>query len=141
MDLKEDLRVIERVDKALNEQDWKTFDECHAPSVISYSPMTEEPTRDIEAHREAVKEIFTPFPDFRMTKIRSFGQGDWLCFEYTMTGTHTGPFKTGDGQVIPPTNKRISVPISLVAKIKDGKIAEEHIYYDRLAMLSQIGVR
>ncbi len=141
MNVEDNIKVMDAIERAVNERDWKTFDEHHVPSVVAYSPLTSEPTKDIETHREAVKRMSVAFPDFHMKTLRSFGQGDWVCTEFLMTGTHKRPLETEDGQVIPPTNKKLSLPLISSIKLKDEKIVEERTYYDRLTLMSQLGIR
>lgn len=40
---------------------------------------------------------------------------------------------------IPPTGKRVEIPLVVVVGFKDGKIASEHIYWDQASVLVQIG--
>ncbi len=140
MSVEENLKVIQTVDEAFNKRDWKAFNERHTEDVISYSPMTPEPTKGITDHREAVQGIQSAFPDFKMTREQSFGQGDWIFASYTLTGTHKGPLPGPGGKPIPPTNKTVRIPLGTAFRFENGKIAEEHIYFDRLAMLGQLGI-
>ena len=140
MSVEENLKVINEVDEAFNKRDWNAFDARHNDDVISYSPMTPEPAKGIAAHKEAVQGILEAFPDFEMKREKSFGQDDWIFASYTLTGTHKGPLPGPGGKTIPPTNKPIRVPFGSAVRFENGKIAEEHIYYDRLAMLSQLGI-
>jgi len=41
---------------------------------------------------------------------------------------------------VPPTGKRVELPVVVVMKFKDGKIAHEHIYWDQASLLVQIGL-
>ena len=42
--------------------------------------------------------------------------------------------------VVPPTGKRIEVPMAVVVEFWDGKIASEHIYWDQATVLVQAGL-
>lgn len=139
MSVEENLRIMKSVDEVFETKDWTAFDERHSADVLCHSPMTPEPTRGIGPHREAMERIMGAFSDFRLKAERGFGQDDWVAIEYTMTGTHDGPLHTGE-QVIPPTNRQVCLPVNATAKLVDGKIVEEHIVYDRLAMMIQLGV-
>ena len=140
MNIEENIKVVDAIDRAVNERDWETFDERHSPDVLAYSPLTEKPTKDIETHREAVKGLTVSFPDFHIETERCFGQGEWLCAEFVVTGTHRAPLKTDGGQVIPPTNKKLRLQLVSTMRIRGGKIVEEHTYYDRLTMQAQLGI-
>ncbi|MBI4468589.1 MAG: nuclear transport factor 2 family protein [Acidobacteria bacterium] len=41
---------------------------------------------------------------------------------------------------IPPTGKRVEVPVIVVVQFKDGKIDGERIYWDQASVLAQIGL-
>jgi carboxymethylenebutenolidase len=41
---------------------------------------------------------------------------------------------------VPPTGKRVELPVVVVMKFKDGKIVHEHIYWDQASLLVQIGL-
>jgi len=84
--------------------------------------------------------IVARYPDIREEMKRAFGQGDWVCIEYTITGTNKGPLKLPDGKIIQPTNKRIRISFCSVYKFKDGKITECYTYYDRLEWREQLGI-
>ncbi|UCE75426.1 MAG: ester cyclase [Methanomassiliicoccales archaeon] len=140
MSVEKNLKVIQAVDEASNGRDWEAFASHHTEDVVSYSPMRSEPTKGITAHLEAVQGLLTAFPDFKMTRDQSFGQGDWAYVGYILTGTHTGPLPGPGGKPIPPTNKPIKIPLGSALRFKNGKIAEEHIFFDRLDMLRQLGI-
>ncbi|MEE9164474.1 MAG: ester cyclase, partial [Thermoplasmata archaeon] len=90
--------------------------------------------------REAAEMFVTAFPDARSKKERSFGQGDWVCQEYTITGTHTGPLKGPGGEAIPATNQPVRLRGCGVYKFEGGEITEEHDYSDSLGMMAQLGL-
>jgi carboxymethylenebutenolidase len=39
---------------------------------------------------------------------------------------------------VPPTGKRVEIPVVVVVGFKDGKIASEHIYWDQASVLVQV---
>ncbi len=41
---------------------------------------------------------------------------------------------------IPPTGKKVEIPLVVIVDFKDGKISSEHIYWDQASVLVQIGV-
>src|ERR671933_280517 len=41
---------------------------------------------------------------------------------------------------IPPTGRRVEIPIVVVVQFRDGKIASEHIYWDQASVLVQVGL-
>lgn len=140
MSVEENLKIIKTVDEAFNNKDWTAFEARHNDDVISYSPMTPEPAKGIKAHKEAVQGMYEAFPDLEMKNDNKFGQGEWVFASYTFTGTHKGPLQGPGGKTIPPTNKPVKIPLGTALRFENGKIAEEHIYFDRLSMLAQLGI-
>jgi carboxymethylenebutenolidase len=41
---------------------------------------------------------------------------------------------------VPPTNRRVEIPLVVIVKFRDGKLAHEHIYWDQASVLKQIGL-
>ena len=41
---------------------------------------------------------------------------------------------------VPPTGKRVEVPVVAIVEFQDGKIAREHIYWDQASVLVQLDV-
>jgi len=41
---------------------------------------------------------------------------------------------------IPPTGKRVEVPLVAIVQFRDGKLAHEHIYWDQASVLVQLGL-
>ena len=140
MNVEENIKVFEVLDSVMKKRDWEAFGEHHTDDVISYSPMRSEPTRGIEAHKKAVQGLFEAFPDIELKRERTFGEGDWVFVSFNITGTHKGNLQGPDGKEISPTNKRIEFTMGTATRFENGKIAEEHNYFDRLTMLAQLGI-
>jgi carboxymethylenebutenolidase len=41
---------------------------------------------------------------------------------------------------VAPTNRFVKVPLVVIVKFRDGKLAHEHIYWDQASVLKQIGL-
>lgn len=41
---------------------------------------------------------------------------------------------------VPPTGKHVELPVVVVMKFENGKIAHEHIYWDQASLLVQVGL-
>ena len=79
------------------------------------------------------------FPDARQTIVNELVAGDWVVQEFTFAGTHTGTLEGPDGDV-PPTNRQVTGHGVQIQRIAAGKIAEEHIYFDQVELLTQLGL-
>ncbi len=140
MGVEETIRVVRATDEAFNERDWEAFDRLHAQSVIVYSPFSPEPTKGREAHRKEVEGMFATFPDMHVKEERTFGERDWVCSEYTVTGTHKGPMSGPGGQMIPATNKAFRLRLCSVVKVEGGEVTEERAYLDLMSLMGQLGL-
>ena len=140
MTLEESLKAAEAAENALQARDWEAFDAAHAESVVVYSPFTPEPTKGRQAHRESLQSLATAFPDMTTERLRVFGSGDWLCAEFIVAGTNTGPWRDPTGEEVPPTNKPVRFNLMTVSKVENGVLAEEHNYFDRVGLLAQLGL-
>ncbi len=140
MSIEENIKILDEAQQAVEARDWDRFDAVHDESVTTYSPLSPEPTKGIAAHREGMQGILKSFPDFVMERDQVFGSGEWICEVSTVKGTHKGPLKGPTGEEIPPTNKPLQFQTCSVMKIVNGKITEEHSYYDLLGMMAQLGL-
>lgn len=138
MSVKENLRIVDAQTEATNTRDWDRLAELYK-STVYYTPDRPEPYKGKELI-DRFKRLFTAFPDFRSEKELAFGEGDWVCKEATVTGTHKGPFLGPGGKTIPPTNKRVRITVCKVFKFEGGKITEIHEHRDRLALMAQLGL-
>jgi len=78
-------------------------------------------------------------PDTRLTPVsRTIGE-DQLVDEMIFSFTHTEemPWMLPG---VAPTNKLVEVPLVVIVKFRDGKLAHEHIYWDQASVLKQIGL-
>lgn len=140
MSVEDNLRLADASNKALNDHDVERFLSLHLESVIQRDPQNPEPIKGRAAIRAGLEPMLRAFPDLRIVKERSFGQGDWIVEQGYGLGTHKGPLETPDGQSIPATNRSIRLPYAFIAKIDGGKFAEINLFYDQLAMMAQLGL-
>jgi len=91
--------------------------------------------------REFYSKRFIPQmpPDTEMTPVsRTIGE-DQLVDEMVFKFTHSIRMDwilPG----IPPTGKRVEIPLVAIVRFRDGKLAHEHIYWDQASVLVQIGL-
>lgn len=122
-------------------QKWSRLNESHAQDIVVNWPDGHQ-TRGLEKHIEDLKAMFVYAPD---TQIKShpvrFGSGEWTCVTGVMTGTFTKPMPAGNGKMIQPTGKKFSIPMCTVGHWKNGVMAEEYLFWDNAAYLSQLGIK
>ena len=76
--------------------------------------------------------------DTRLIPISRTVGKDQIVDEMLFTFTHTREI---DWMLpgIPPTGKKVEVPLVAIVRFQDGKVAHEHIYWDQATVLVQIG--
>ncbi len=86
--------------------------------------------------RRHYDELFTGFPDFSFEVVRRHTSDDAVVLEVIVTGTHAATWKG-----IPATGKAVRFPLCAIFTFgADDRIDAEIVYYDRLTVLSQLGV-
>jgi carboxymethylenebutenolidase len=78
-------------------------------------------------------------PDTVLTPIsRTVGENQ-LVDEMIFSFTHTEemPWMLPG---VAPTNRPVRIPLVVIVKFRDGKLAHEHIYWDQASVLKQIGL-
>ena len=78
-------------------------------------------------------------PDTEMTPVSRTIGTDQLVDEMVFKFTHTIRM---DWMLpgLPPTGKRVEVPLIAIVRFRDGKLAHEHIYWDQASVLVQLGL-
>ncbi len=85
--------------------------------------------------REWTQEWAKAFSDGRITNPEYIDAGDIVVAQFTVEGTHDGPFGS-----LQPTGRRISFPFCEVCHFdKQGRIVSGSCYYDQYTLLIQLG--
>jgi carboxymethylenebutenolidase len=78
-------------------------------------------------------------PDIQLIPISRTIGSDQLVDEMLFTFTHTREIDwLAPG--VPPTGRRVEIPLVAIVRFVDGKVAHEHIYWDQASVLVQMGV-
>lgn len=93
----------------------------------------------IEGFRTFVAPFFKAFPDARITVLNTVESGDTIVTEGVYRGTHTGPLEGPEG-IIEPTGRQIELPFASTFEVHDGKAVAQHLYFDRLTFMGQLGL-
>ena len=94
-----------------------------------------------EELREFYSRRFIPQmpPDTEMIPISRTIGNDQLVDEMVFKFTHTIKM---DWMLpgIAPTGKRVEIPLVVIVRFREGKLAHEHIYWDQASVLVQLGL-
>jgi predicted ester cyclase len=75
------------------------------------------------------------FPDYHEKIEYIFAEGDMVAQFYLLTGTFKGALAGTN-----PTGKKLSFPVVVLSRFKNGKQAEAWNYSDSLTMTRQLGI-
>lgn len=123
--------------QAIDTHDHDAVRDAYTDNVQILAPGTELQGRDAAA---AWIEVFLrAFPDLNHEILATVQSGDAVAAEARFTATHTGPLASPSGD-LPPTGKPVALDYVDITRFADGRIASEHIYFDQVAFLSQLGL-
>lgn len=83
--------------------------------------------------------LLTAAPDRGSADVVLFADGDHVVEQARYTGTHTGAWRTPDGE-IPATGRTLDFPFVGVFRVEGGKISSIRIYYDQVEVFTQLGL-
>jgi steroid delta-isomerase-like uncharacterized protein len=87
-----------------------------------------------DAVRRYYNEWWTAFGNLPTQSRRYVPAGDRLIVETRFVGKHTGLYRG-----VAPTGRHIDLPVAIFINFREGLMAGERFYYDRLTLLKQIG--
>ena len=129
--------VARRHDDAWNEKDFEAREDCCSPDLELEMPGGMS-FRGIDLVKQMENAFWTALPDSQVKSTAVYVDGDTVIAEGALTGTHTGPFVTPQG-TIPPSGNTVSLRYASVKRIADGKLVAEHLYFDQMEFLGQLG--
>jgi steroid delta-isomerase-like uncharacterized protein len=135
-DMADPMEVARRHDEAFNAQDSEARMAIEAPDVEAVLPGGLV-LRGSEQTLAVVRAFWEALPDATIVAQNHFAAGGTVVAEGTLTGTHTGTFRSPQGD-IPASGNPVRVRYAPVKRSRDGKVAEEHLYFDQLEFLQQI---
>ena len=126
-------------DELWNERNLNVADEIFAADCMSHQLQSGAETvavvRNAEAVKHHVAEWFDGFPDLRFTVEQMLVEGERVMTQSVMRGTHTGVWLG-----IAPANKEVSVRLSVIHRVADGKIVEDWVLVEALGFFQQLGL-
>jgi steroid delta-isomerase-like uncharacterized protein len=98
------------------------------------------PWRDRRTGRDGVRsyyaDLLRALPDLEIEIARRHVAAEAVVLEVTIRGTHLGPWRG-----LPATGRRVEFPLCGIFEFgSDDRLAGERIFYDRGAVLAQLGL-
>lgn len=125
---------------AFNNRDMKRLAEIHAEDVKVYNPDGSLTTPYAGHHDKELEFLFDKFNWKIPEHIVGFGHGEWTAGVSISTGKWVKPITLPDGRVLEPTGKEFTIRVATLARWKDGRIVEEHLFWDNAHLNRQIGL-
>jgi predicted ester cyclase len=125
-------KAVYRLNEAVNKGDFSVFPELFAPEYIYH---TDPEIKGIEGFRALQTMMRSAFPDYHEKIEYIFAEGDMVAQFYLLTGTFKGALAGTN-----PTGKKLSFPVVVLSRFKNGKQAEAWNYSDSLTMTHQLGI-
>jgi steroid delta-isomerase-like uncharacterized protein len=128
-------RIVDLVTELWNTGSSKAAEQLYVSHGRRLDPNTPDAVSGPQAILAYVAAVRKAFPDFKLTVTGTMQDGDRLIAEWSAVGTHHGEYLG-----IPATGKIVRISGVALNRIAEGRIVEEKVYFDRAAMLEQLGV-
>jgi steroid delta-isomerase-like uncharacterized protein len=128
------LELVERFYAALDANDGDTLAALVTPDWTNDDPAL-PPLSGPDGARQLAAVLTGAFPDFTSRILMSVSDGDRVAAHVSHTGTHHGDFLG-----VPPTGRAAAITATGIFTIRDGRIAANHVVFDALGLLTQLGV-
>jgi carboxymethylenebutenolidase len=117
-----------------------TIETMVADAYVNHVPVLTGGRGHKELHEFYSKHFIPEMPpDLEMIPISRTIGDDRLVDEMVLRFTHTVSMDWALPGV-PPTGKRVVLPLIVVVQFRDGKLASERIYWDQASLLVQVGL-
>jgi ketosteroid isomerase-like protein len=133
------IELARRHDDAFNSHDADGRAAIEAADIETVMPggMT---LRGHEQVMQVVRAFWEALPDGRITSDDQLVAGNVVVVEGTLAGTHSGPFRTPQGEISPSGNP-VTLRYASVKRFRDDRLVSEHLYFDQLEFLQQLGAK
>ena len=133
MSAEKNVALINQVMELINARNLDEAFELYALDYIYHGPGGQE-LRGRDGIKGLWELFLSAFPDLTASVDETISEGDRVALRWAVSGTHTGEFLG-----IPASNKSITLPITEVFRMGNGKLQEAWDQYDRLHLMEQIG--
>jgi steroid delta-isomerase-like uncharacterized protein len=130
---------IERYNSAWNDHDVDAIVEMHTTDSVFENHTTGDLNVGREEIGNAIRGIFTVFPDLKFETRRAYIRDDLVVQEWTARGTHLGKMNRA-GLEVEPTGQSVEYRGIDVIPMEDGLVARKDVYSDGVTLLRQLGL-
>jgi steroid delta-isomerase-like uncharacterized protein len=133
------LEILKKSLEYFSNGSWDDLKTIIAEDTIYEEHATQMRVSGADQYLEVLRGRRRAYPDARSTGVVGFESGDRAVVEMEWLGTQSGTLESPYGK-LEASNQKVKVKACIVARFADGKIAEQHHYFDMLGLLSQVGV-
>jgi steroid delta-isomerase-like uncharacterized protein len=130
---------IDRYNRAWNEHDVGAIVAMHTEGSVFENHTTGDVNVGREAIGNAIRGIFTVFPDLQFEWRRTYIRDDLAVQEWTARGTHLGKMNRS-GLEVEPTGRTVEYRGMDIIPIENGLVARKDVYSDGVTLLRQLGL-
>ena len=140
MSTQDNAAIARAVYEAFNDQDLDRAGALAAEDIELVDVPTGRTLRGPEGFKDGMRAWIRACSDASVEVVEMIpGEGGSVTTEFVGRGTHDGPL-AGPGGEIPPTGRFLELRYCEVFRMRDGKIASAHLYYDAATLLGQLGL-
>jgi steroid delta-isomerase-like uncharacterized protein len=88
-----------------------------------------------QAVRDFLEQLYTGLPDLSLDVTLRVPRGRYVAEEYVIRGHHRGVLFG-----LPPTGRYLEIPAASMVELRDGKLKEDHFYFDAAGAMRQMGL-
>ena len=129
--------VVAQATQAVNDHNEEALAALYSPDAVLEAPDAR--LEGLDAVVGYTSSWLRAFPDAKLTVHNEVSSGDLVAHEFIFEGTHTAPLASPQGE-IPATGKRLRGRGADVFRVQNGKIVEEHLYFDQVEVMTQLGL-
>ncbi|WP_336208688.1 ester cyclase [Nonomuraea sp. LPB2021202275-12-8] len=137
--MSEDSQVSDALTDAINDHTLDGILRLYSPQAVFVAPGGVA-----EGHEQIATfygHMFEGFPDARATLWRKITNGSVTLHQWTLTGTHLGPFLMPGGGTLDATGQGVAVRACSTADMDGDLIVSHQFYFDQLELFASLGVR
>jgi hypothetical protein len=127
-------RAREQLEIAYNQRDMEGVLSYYDKNPTFTDHALDQTYTTIEGIQSYVAEQWAPSSSDEIRVIEALEAGDWTIARFVTTGVNDRPYGA-----LAPSNRPFEVEFCALTRWRDGKIVEDHLYYDLYGILVQLG--